>query len=110
LIGVILWLLQRVSGVILVVGLFIHFYLMHFSGPEQLTHTSVTNRLSNPFWIGFNGIFLLSAIYHGFNGLWGIVLEYVSSKRLLKICQGLLFTTASLLIVTGIYILVISQT
>ncbi len=106
-IGVITWLLQRVSGVILVAGLLIHFYLMHFSGPEQLTYASVTNRLSNPFWIAFNVIFLLSAIYHGFNGLWGIALEYVSSLRLLRFFQTFILIAASALSATGIYILAI---
>lgn len=101
------WLFQRVTGVMLLAGLIVHFYIMHFSGPEQIRHESLIQRLSNPYWIGFDFAFLVSAIYHGFNGLWGMVVEYVSSAKLQKGFQIVLLINASLLIAIGIYILVL---
>ncbi|MBM3194220.1 MAG: succinate dehydrogenase [Chlamydiae bacterium] len=42
-------------------------------------------------------IFVLAAVFHGFNGLWaftitwGLVVKQVSQRRMLKICVGLMF-------------------
>lgn len=103
--GVFGWLFQRITGVILFSGLIAHFYVMHFSGLERIKHESVLKRLSSPYWIAFDFIFLVSVIYHGFNGLWGVALEYVSSKRLLKFLQWIIFMMALLLVTIGVYIL-----
>ncbi len=99
------WLFQRVTGVILVAGLLIHFIVMHYSGPEQITYQYVMERFSNPLWKLFDLAFLISVVYHGFNGLRGIVLEYVSSAKLLKALQIALLAFAFLLTATGVYIL-----
>lgn len=103
--GVLGWLFQRISGMVLFAGLVIHLYTMHYIGHEQVKHELVIKRLSDPYWVAFNFIFLISVIYHGFNGIWGIALEYISSKGLLKVSQSLILAMASLLLATGIYIL-----
>lgn len=81
------WLLHRITGVILVFGLLYHFVFMHFMGHDNYSYEAVMQRLSEPSWKIFNIIFLLSALYHGFYGLYGVVTEYVrenSLKRFLK--------------------------
>ncbi len=103
---VIEWFFQRVTGVILVIGLTLHFYAMHFSSSGGITHDAILVRLSSPYWITFNIIFLLAAIYHGFNGLLGIMLEYVHSEKLQKALEGLLIVVAASLFALGIYILI----
>ncbi|MCL5022389.1 MAG: hypothetical protein M1497_03315 [Nitrospirae bacterium] len=103
--GVTLWLLHRITGLLLIAGLAVHFAVMHFSGPEGITHEVVLRRLSNPWWIAFNLAFLAAAIYHGFYGLRGLAVEYVGSLRLQRVCLWLIVVTASLLMGTGIYIL-----
>ncbi|MEW6715743.1 MAG: hypothetical protein AB1306_11730 [Nitrospirota bacterium] len=89
------WFFLRITGVILLAGLSLHFYTMHYGGPAQ----------TGPNWKTFNFIFLLSAIYHGFNGLLGIMLEYVHSRKLQKIFEGVLVITALILVGFGFYIL-----
>lgn len=89
------WFFLRITGVILLAGLMLHFYTMHYNGPAQ----------TGPYWRAFNFIFLLSAIYHGFNGLFGIMLEYVRSRKLQKIFEGVLIITALILVGFGFYIL-----
>lgn len=82
------WLLHRITGVILVVGLFYHFIFMHFIGHDNYSYESVMKRLSEPSWKVFNIVFLFSALYHGFYGLNGLVAEYirgVTLKRFFKI-------------------------
>ncbi len=98
------WLLQRVSGLFLIGGLITHFFVMHFSGHEKVTYEVVIKRLSSPGWMAFDVLFLSIVIYHGFNGLWGIALEYLRPGKLLKFCQSLIITCASLLMLVGIYI------
>lgn len=89
------WLFLRITGVILLAGLVLHFYTMHYGGPFQ----------TGPYWRAFNFIFLISAVYHSFNGIFGIMLEHVRSRRLQKICKGALIITASALVSVGVYIL-----
>ncbi|MEW5745100.1 MAG: succinate dehydrogenase, hydrophobic membrane anchor protein [Nitrospirota bacterium] len=99
------WLLQRVTGVLLVAGLAVHFFVMHYSGAGQIGYEAVVQRLSNPCWKAFDMLFLVAAVYHGFNGLWGMAIEYVRSAGLLKLLQVALLVTSTLLIAAGIYIL-----
>jgi succinate dehydrogenase / fumarate reductase membrane anchor subunit len=94
---VIEWLLLRVTGVILLAGLALHFYTMHYGGPAQ----------TGNYWKTFNFIFLLSAIYHGFNGLLGIMLEYVRSPITQKILEGVLIISALILVGFGYNILTV---
>jgi succinate dehydrogenase / fumarate reductase membrane anchor subunit len=98
------WLLQRITGLLLIAGLAVHFGVMHFSGSRQISHEFVLRRISSPYWKAFDLAFLSSVIYHGFNGLWGIALEYVSSPKRLRFSKGLLMTSALLLVLTGVYI------
>ncbi len=103
--GAAAWLFQRITGVVLLVGMIIHFRIMHYSGTEQLTHAVVLERLSNPYWKAFNLLFLLCVIWHGLSGIWGIATEYAGSKAvLLKFCQAIILLSGSILTVTGIYI------
>jgi succinate dehydrogenase / fumarate reductase membrane anchor subunit len=99
------WLFQRVTGMVLIAGLVVHFLVMHFSGPSQITFDFVMRRLSNPFWKAFDICFLVTILYHGFNGLWGIALEYVGSMKLLRISQALITAMVLGLLVTGVYII-----
>ena len=103
--GVWTWFFQRVTGVILVAGLIIHFMVMHYSGPEQITYQYVMARFSNPLWKVFDVAFLVAVIYHGFSGLWGVAVEYAGSARLLKALQLLILLSSAALFATGIYIL-----
>lgn len=98
------WLFQRVTGLLLMAGLLVHFGIMHFSGAHQISHEFVLRRISSPYWKTFDLAFLFSIIYHGFNGLWGITLEYVGSPEWLRFFKYVLLTSAFVLVLTGVYI------
>jgi succinate dehydrogenase hydrophobic anchor subunit len=98
------WFLQRITGLLLIAGLIVHFTVMHFSGSRQITHELVLRRISSPYWKAFDLAFLSSVIYHGFHGLWGVVLEYAAGTKWLKFSQMFLLASAGLLMLTGIYI------
>ncbi len=103
--GVAGWLFQRLTGLVLIAGLLLHFSIMHFSGQEQITYAFVLKRISNPYWKAFDLFFLVTILFHGFNGLWGIALEYARAGRLLKVCQGIILVSVCALLLTGIYII-----
>jgi succinate dehydrogenase membrane anchor subunit len=102
--GVAGWLFQRVTGGLLIAGLILHFAIMHFSGTQEITYAFVMKRLSSPWWKTFDMAFLLTAIFHGFNGFRGLAIEYVSSERLLRLSQAVILLLAAGLAFGGIYI------
>lgn len=99
------WLLQRATGLFLLAGVLFHFFFMHFTGEKQITYEIVIRRLSSPYWKTFDSLFLISAIYHGFNGMWGLSLEYISGEKLRGLAQVLILVSAAVLLATGIYII-----
>ncbi|MBZ0155925.1 MAG: succinate dehydrogenase, hydrophobic membrane anchor protein [Alphaproteobacteria bacterium] len=106
--GVVGWLLQRVTGVLLVAGLAVHFLVMHFSGPEKITHAVVLERISTPWWKTFDVVFLTSVIYHGFYGMWGLAEEYIRPEGLRRAAKAALLLMAAVLYAVGIYIVTLS--
>lgn len=99
------WLLHRATGMVLLVGLAVHFYVMHFAGARSLTYELVMARLRSPRWMAFNALFLVSAIYHGFTGLWGIALEHISGNPWLRAARFALTASALCLAGVGFYVL-----
>jgi succinate dehydrogenase / fumarate reductase membrane anchor subunit len=103
--GVAGWLFQRITGLLLIAGLILHFTIMHFSGSQEITYAFVVKRLSNPWWKTFDIAFLLTAIFHGFNGFRGLAIEYIGSDRLLELTQAVILLFAAGLAIAGIYII-----
>lgn len=103
--GVAAWFFHRVSGVLLVLMLLVHFLVMHFLGQEErISYAIVLRRLSNPWWKAFDLTFISLVLYHGFYGMWGIASEYVHRKRLLRLCKGMIMASVLGLLATAIYI------
>jgi len=73
------WLLQRVTALILGVGLLVHFFVLHFAIERPVTFAKVQDRLSQPCWVAFDIVLLACALYHAFNGLRGVVMDYAPS-------------------------------
>ncbi len=76
--GGIHWLLQRVTGITLVFLLAAHTIIAHYTVPTGgLTFQWVASRMAYPLWKLFYLFFLLLCIYHGLNGIWMIIQDYV---------------------------------
>ncbi len=99
------WFLQRITGLILFAGLIVHFYIMHYSGAENISYDAVMARISSPWWKAFDIIFLISVLYHGFNGLWGISIEYLKKEGTLKTVRTILVVMSIILFVKGVTII-----
>lgn len=101
------WILHRLTGLMLAAGLSVHFVVMHFSGPGKLTYEAVAARLSELGWVAFNLAFMVSALFHGFNGLWGMAIEYLGAGAGLRVVQALIVVAALALGLVGVYIIII---
>lgn len=69
------WYLQRVTGVILAIGLFVHFIALHFFVDKPLNFSKISGRLDDPWWIAFDLLLLASSLFHGLNGLYAIIID-----------------------------------
>ena len=79
--GAFFWLFQRVTGVILAIFLFTHVKVLHwdfnFTTQGLLDFSFVLERLQgNLGWLIFYFLFIISALFHGLNGLWAVVLDF----------------------------------
>lgn len=70
------WVLQRVTAVLLAVGLLVHFVVTHVVVQRPVTFDRVRERLVSPAWVWFDLILLALAVYHGLNGVHGILVDY----------------------------------
>jgi len=84
--GAMIWFFQRITGLLLVGFLGGHFLFQHFFAEEpnagQLTYESVGRTLANPMWKTLELGFLAFALFHGINGIWMILGDYVHWKWL----------------------------
>jgi succinate dehydrogenase / fumarate reductase membrane anchor subunit len=79
------WLFQRVTGAFLAVFLFTHVKVLHwdynFATRGLLDFSFVIERLQgNVGWLIFYFLFIVSALFHGLNGLWAVVLDFRPSR------------------------------
>ena len=89
------WLLQRISGLALVVLMIGHYVLMHYTPESGHTYDAVLGRMQYSWYRIIDITFVTLAMYHGLNGVWGIFRDYN-----LKTWQNYAIVTA--LIVFGI--------
>ena len=99
--GALRWLLQRVSGIALLVVLLFHFGVAHYFPVGDVTYQAVAQRLAQPFWKFFNLAFLILALYHGLNGGWSILEDYVEKSWLRMTLMGLIFVGGRALLLLG---------
>ena len=73
---------QRISGLVLVILLGVHYVMMHTTTMGGHSHEETVRRLSNFGWQAFYLCFIFLGLYHGLNGIWNIVQDYKMSARM----------------------------
>ena len=86
--GALLWLFQRFSAVILFIMVLFHFVVYHFITKDAVTYDQVVLKMKSPWFNLLQFLFLISALYHGLNGVWMVVEDYIQHK----LWRMLLFT------------------
>jgi len=95
------WLLQRVSAVLLLGLAFSHFAMQHFTTDAVSTGLTVAHRANNAWWQGYYIIFVVLALYHGINGLIGIIRDYRPRPWLRGVMEWSLWALALYFAVVG---------
>lgn len=72
---------QRISGAVLVLLLFFHYFMMHSTKMGGHSHQETVERLSQWEWQMFYLSFIFLGMYHGLNGIWNICQDYNMSPR-----------------------------
>jgi succinate dehydrogenase hydrophobic membrane anchor protein len=99
------WLLQRLTGIFLVLFLILHIITLHFSGHSSFDYQAVQGRFQDPFWFIFYFLFLPNTLFHGLNGLYGIIEDYKPSKGLKIILAIGLWGSGIVALIWGILVM-----
>jgi len=100
--GAIAWLLQRVSAIILFIILMYHFIFYHFISKGLYPWKEVVTKMQSPWFNLLQFIFLLTALYHGLNGIWMVTEDYIHCKTWRMIIFSLLLLGGLALFFVGI--------
>ncbi len=93
------WFFQRVTAVFLIFGMAVHILVLPLGG-ERLSYSLVSGRLSHIGWVLFDLLLLASCLYHGLNGIWGVILDY--NLRLNRFLSYAISIIAFIFLVLGI--------
>ena len=108
-----LWFMQLVTGVLIAVLLGIHMVIQHldavldFFGVDvtvTTTYASMIDRASQGIWVALYIALLAVGLYHGVNGLRGIILESTSSARTGRIVTWVLIAFGIIFFGGGTYV------
>jgi len=78
--GAIAWLLQRISAVVLFILLILHYVTYHFIANGDVPWKEVVAKMQSPWFNLMQFLFLLTALYHGLNGVWMVVEDYIHNR------------------------------
>ncbi len=104
-----LWLLQRVSGVALIVLLLIHMIVLHYVDPHEtielfgLNSQAVTLRMQALLFIIVDNLLLVFVLFHGFNGVRNVAYDYINNDKWRRVVAALCFLAALALLVLALY-------
>ena len=103
-----LWFLQLVTGVLIAVLLGIHMVGQHLDAvlgiTAPTTWEAMIDRASQGAWVGLYIALLAFGLYHGINGLRGIILELTVSARIGHIVTWVLIVFGIIAFIGGTYV------
>jgi succinate dehydrogenase / fumarate reductase membrane anchor subunit len=86
------WFFQRITGLLLIIGMSVHFLILHFLIEKPLTAEKVFTRIANSTpWLIFDIGLLFFTIYHGLNGTYQIILDWNPKKCVSRTVGFVLF-------------------
>lgn len=102
------WIFMRVSGILLVLLLFGHLWIMHLieGGVSRVNFAFVAGRLASPFWQTYDWALLFLATIHGMNGMRIIISDYVRTPQKRFWAKMGLYTTAAFMLLLGTLVII----
>jgi succinate dehydrogenase / fumarate reductase membrane anchor subunit len=97
------WLFMRVSGLLLVVLVLGHLFIMNIldGGVQRINFGFVAGRWASPFWQVWDLLMLWLAMIHGCNGLRTIINDYTRRDQTRFWLKMALYTATGLVIALG---------
>jgi succinate dehydrogenase / fumarate reductase membrane anchor subunit len=100
-----LWLIKILTGILVVILLFVHFVVNHFVAEGALlTYDDVIAYFSNPWIVLMEIAFLITVVSHGLIGLRSVILDLNLSRRIMSITDWILITVGVVSIGYGIWL------
>ncbi|MFB6295951.1 MAG: succinate dehydrogenase hydrophobic membrane anchor subunit [Halobacteriales archaeon] len=97
------WLFQRITAAFLVVVLAFHFFLLHFvNHAADVTFLGSAGRMSEWGYFVTMILFLVTATFHGVNGVYNALVNQGLSGRRKQAVKWVLVVASVLLIVQGV--------
>jgi len=79
------WLMQRVTGILLLPAFLAHYIVTHINTAHYVEYEKIAERVASPTWKFVNVLFLTIVLLHGFYGVWNVLLDYLSKRPGLRI-------------------------
>jgi len=96
------WLFQRITAAFLIVVLAFHFFLLHFyHHAYEVTFAGTNARMSDVGYFATMWLFLVTATFHGVNGIYNAMVNQGIKGMQKRAAQGILGLAAVLLVVQG---------
>lgn len=100
------WFFMRISGVLLVALVLLHFFIMHIlNSIDNINYQFVVERFKTPFWRTYDLVMLVLAMAHGTNGIRVLIGDYISKPGLRLFALTLLYVVSLLIVVLGAMVL-----
>ena len=97
------WLFMRVSGIVLVVLVLGHLFIMNIldGGVQRINWAFVAGRWASPFWQVWDLLMLWLAMIHGTNGVRTIINDYAERDMTRYWLKMLLYAAFGVVVVVG---------
>ena len=95
------WLMQRVTGALLLPAFLAHYIVTHINTSHYVLYDKLAARVATPTWKFVNVFFLTIVLLHGLYGVWNVLLDYLARRPVLRIILFLIISTIGL----GLYVL-----
>ena len=97
------WFAQRLTAVFLIVVLAFHFMLLHFvNHAYEITFAGTTARMSQVGYFATMVLFLVTATFHGVNGVYNALVNQGLDGTRKKAVAAVLVAASALLVVQGV--------
>ncbi|MCH7493763.1 succinate dehydrogenase, hydrophobic membrane anchor protein [bacterium] len=104
------WWFQRVSGVLLIFFVGLHFVDVHFiRGLDNLNFEDVAAKWNQPGWRIADAILLVLAMVHGTNGVESVLEDYAGARRTQRVWRPLLRGLVAIISLLGAWVLITFQ-
>ncbi len=100
------FLLHRFTGIVLVLYLVLHFYVLSYLARGPKAYQAALNFLENPIFVALEVALIAAVIYHGLNGLRLILMAYNIGVKQQKAMFWMVFVLSALTtFVVAVYML-----